>query len=157
MTGDDVVEAVAALSALATVKPQATLMTNEHSATVCYDHFGGALGSALLAALLAQGLLEPVAAPFKSVHDYRVTDPGAAFLEEFGIDVTRLRKRPRHFATRCLNAHEAAAHLSGSLGGALLGGLLERGWVVQAEAGGRILEVTEAGRDGLADRFGVRL
>ncbi len=157
MTGDDVVEAVAALSALATVKPQATLMTNEHSATVCYDHLGGALGSALLAALLAQGLLEPVAAPFKSVHDYRVTDPGAAFLEEFGIDLTGLQKQRRHFATRCLNAHEAAAHLSGSLGGALLGGLLERGWVVQDEAGGRILAVTVAGTDGLADRFGVRL
>ncbi len=157
LTGDDVARAVAALVALATAEPRVGSVADGRGATLCYGHLGGTLGSALLEALLARELLEPVAAPFKSVSDYRVTDPGAAFLEEFGIDVTRLRKQRRHFARRCRNTHEAAAHLSGSLGEALVGGLLERGWVVQDEAGGRILAVTVAGKDGLADRFGVRL
>ena len=157
LAGDDVARAVAALVALAAAEPRAGSVAARQEATLCYGHLGGTLGSALLEALLIRGLLEPIAAPLNSVYDYRVTDPGAAFLEEFGIDVTGLQKRRRHFATRCLNAHEAAAHLSGSLGEALVGGLLERGWVVRDEAGGRILAVTAAGKDGLADRFGVRL
>ncbi|CAA9364228.1 MAG: hypothetical protein AVDCRST_MAG93-7850, partial [uncultured Chloroflexia bacterium] len=36
-------------------------------------------------------------------------------------------------------------------------GLLERKWVVRDEAHSRVLELTEAGKDGLASRFAVRL
>ena len=157
LVGDNVTRAVESLVALAAAEPRAGRVAARQEAKLCYGHLGGTLGSVLLAALLSQGLLEPIAAPRNSVYDYRVTNHGAAFLEEFGIDVTRLRKRRRYFARRCLNTDEANAHLSGSLAEALVGGLLGRGWVVPDEAGGRILAVTAAGRNGLADRFGVHL
>ncbi len=157
LAGDDVAQAVGALSALATMKPQATLTTNEPSAKLCYAHLGGTLGRTLLAALLDQKLLEPVDAPFNSVYEYRVTAEGAEVLSKFGIDVTGLQKQRRHFASRCLNAHEADGHLSGSLADALLKGLLDRGWVVQDDSKDRVLMLTEAGRKGLASGFAVRL
>lgn len=94
---------------------------------------------------------------FGSVYDYRVTESGAALLGDFGIDTAGLQKQRRNFAKRCLNTHEANTHLSVSLADVLPRELLEQGWVVQDEAEGRILEVTEVGKDGLANRFGVRL
>ncbi len=157
LTDGDVEKAVAALSALAVVKPQATPVTNEHSAKVCYGHLGGTLGNALLGALLDQKLLEPSAPSFGSFLDYRVTAEGAAMLRTFGTDTAALQKQRRNFARRCLNTAEAKAHLSGSLAEALLKGLLERRWVVQDDNRDRVLVLTEAGRDGLASRFGVRL
>ncbi len=157
LTGTDVAKAVEALSALATFEPEATLKTIENGAKLCYGHLGGTLGNALLAAFLDQKLLEPIPAAFKSVYDYRVTTEGAEVLGGFGIDLTKLQKQRRHFASRCLNAHQANAHLSGSLAEALLEGLLERKWVVRDEAHSRVLELTEAGKDGLASRFAVRL
>ena len=159
LAGDDVAQAVGALSALATVKPQSPLMTKEHRARVCYAHLGGTLGNALLAALLDQKLLEPAAARPKSIHDYRVTAEGAEVLRGrgFDIDLTELQKQRRHFARLCRNTYPANAHLSGSLAEALLKGLLERKWVVQDQAHSRVLELTEAGKDGLTSHFAVRL
>lgn len=157
LTGDDVAEAVAALSALATVEPQSTLMTNEHRARVCYAHLGGTLGNALLEALLHRKLLELDTSLSKLIYDYRVTLEGAEVLREFGIDVTRLQRQRRYFARLCRNTYPANAHLSGSLAEALLKGLLERRWVVQQDGNKSAVQLTEAGRDGFADTFGVAL
>ena len=150
----EVAGVVGALLSLATAEPVVPRVDARQEATVCYGHLGGTLGHALLEALLDQKLLEPVA---RSLHDYKVTAEGAGVLSRFGIDLTGLQKQRRHFARRCLNTPEAKAHLSGSLAEALLKGLLERRWLEQAEAEGRILAVTEAGRDGLASHFAMRL
>lgn len=157
LAGDAVGRAVAALVTLAAAEPQAGRVNARQEATLCYGHLGGALGSVLLAALLERGLLEPSTSSFGSFNGYRVTARGDEVLRNFGIDIAALQKQRRHFAKRCLNTDEANAHLSGSLAEALVKGLLERRWVVQDEAGGRILAVTAVGKDGLADRFGVRL
>lgn len=157
LMSDDVIRAVGSLVALAKAEPQIGRVADGHNTRLCYGHLGGTLGSVLLEALLTQGLLEPIAAPFNSVYDYRVTAEGAEMLSRFGIDVTRLQKRRRHFAKRCLNTDEANAHLSGSLGEALVGGLLERRWVVQQDGDKPTMQLTEAGRDGLAGTFGVHL
>lgn len=157
LTGEDVAEAVAALSALATTELGVSHVAGRRDAAVCYKHLGGTLGNAVLKALLTRSLLEPIAAPFNSVYEYRVTAEGAEVLRGFGIDLTGLQKQRRHFASRCLNAHEADAHLSGSLADALLKGLLDRGWVVGQDGETPTVQLTEAGRDGLADTFGVPL
>jgi hypothetical protein len=128
LAGDDVAQAVRALSALATVKPQSPLMTDEHRAWVCYGHLGGTLGNALLAALLDRKLLEPHSPSSGTIYDYQVTAQGAEVMRGFGIDVTGLRKRRRYFARLCRNTYPVNAHLSGSLAKALLEGLLERRW-----------------------------
>lgn len=164
LVDDDVCRAVAAVSALATVEPRAPLMTNGQGMTLCYGHLGGTLGKTLLGALLERGLLESVTSRPELLSDYRITDKdffitdkGAEVLGDFGIDIAGLHKQRRNFAKRCLNTHEANAHLSGSLADALLKRLLERQWVVPDDSRDRNLMLTEAGRDGLADRFGVRL
>jgi len=152
-----VVSAVAALSALAAAEPVVPRVAPRQDAKLCYGHVGGALGNALLAALLARSLLEPGTPPFGSLYDYKVTAEGVEVLSGFGIDLTGLQKQRRSFARQCLNEHRANAHLSGSLAEALLKGLLEQRWVVQDEARGRVLELIEAGKDGLTSHFGVRL
>ena len=157
LTGDDVARAVEALSALATAEPRSSLKTNEPRAKLCYSHLGGTLGSALLTALLEQTLLEPIRARFNAVYEYRLTAEGAEVLGRFGVDVTGLQKQRRRFARRCMNAHEADGHLSGSLADALLKGLLARGWIKPDDSKDRALVLTEVGEDGLASRFAVRL
>ena len=82
MTGDDVAQAVRALSALATVKPQSPLRTDEHRARVCYGHLGGTLGNALLAALLDRKLLEPHSPSSGTIHDYQVTAQSAEVMRD---------------------------------------------------------------------------
>lgn len=164
LVDDDVCRAVAAVAALATVEPRAPLMTNGQGATTCYGHLGGTLGKTLLGALLDRGLLEPVTSRPEWLSDYRVTDKdffvtdnGAEALRDFGIDIAGLQKQRRNFARCCLNTHEASAHLSGSLADALLKRLLERQWVVPHEGDKPTVQLTEAGRSGLAETFGVKV
>ena len=157
LAGDDVTRLVAALVALATAEPQVERATGGQDATTCYGHLGGTLGKKLLEALLDLGLLEPSTPRFGTVYDYRITDRGAALLGDFGIDTAGLHKQRRNFAKRCLNTHEARVHLSGSLADALLKGLLERQWVVPHEGDKPTVRLTEAGRFGLAETFGVAL
>ena len=157
LADDDVASVVAALVALATAEPRVPQVASKHDATVCYGHPGGALGKALLSALLNQELLEPIPASFGSLHDYRVTAEGDAMLHKFGIDTATLQKQRRNFARRCLNTHEANAHLSGSLADALLKGLRERRWVKPDDSLEKVLVLTEAGRNGLAGHFALHL
>jgi hypothetical protein len=78
-------------------------------------------------------------------------------LRGFGIDVTGLQKQRRYFAKQCLNAHQANAHLSGSLAEALLKGLLERRWLKPDGSRDRVLVLTEAGKEGCVSCFAMRL
>lgn len=155
LTDDDVTRAVASLLVLATAEPPVKPVTGEQDAQVCYGHLGGALGHMLFETLLSQAMLEPVVAPFGS--SYRVTEHGAVRLGAFGIDIVALRKQRRHFANRCLNIPEANAHLSGSLAEALLKELLERRWVLRQDGDKPVVQLTEAGRDGMAETFGMHL
>ena len=66
-----------------------------------------------------------------------------------------LRAR-RASARACLDWSERRPHLGGAVGAALLRELLRRRWLVRARQP-RVLTVTEAGADGLADAFGVVL
>ena len=164
LTDDNVASAVAALVALATAEPRVPQVAGKHDATVCYGHLGGALGKALLEALLDRELLEPVTARPGWFYDhgitdkdYRVTNEGAQVLHKFDIDIATLQKQRRNFARRCSNTHKPNAHLSGSLADALLKGLRERSWVVPDNSLDGVLVLTEAGRHGLAGHFAVRL
>jgi hypothetical protein len=88
--------------------------------------------------------------------DYKVTPPGEELLGGLGIDLAKLRRQRRAFAGRCLDWTERAPHLSGALGAALLGRLLDLGWLVHGRVP-RGLLLTDAGRDGLAWVLGCRL
>ncbi len=149
---------VRALEALAVVAPTAPVRslraaeeaTALRAARTCYDHLAGALGVALTQALVERGALDAAG------DGYAVTPGGAALLEGLGVDLDAARSRRRLFAPRCLDWSERRPHVAGALGAALAGRLSELGWIARAPTS-RAVRVTEQGRDGLRERFGLHL
>jgi hypothetical protein len=150
-------ELVRAMEALAVLAPegaaprthrQARIGRAVRAARTCYDHLAGRLGVDLAAALVGQGTLRLEGGGFE------VTPDGSRRLEDFGLDVEAARSRRRAFAPACLDWSERVPHVAGSLGAALLDRLLGLGWIARTP-GSRAVQVTPAGRRGLAGTFGV--
>jgi DNA-binding transcriptional ArsR family regulator len=115
---------------------------------LCYDHLAGRLGVALTQRMKESGFLE------QSGGDYEVTSAGAAAFQELGIDLAVLRAQERPLSRACLDWSEKDHHLAGSLGAALTNELFRLGWLEGREAS-RIVMVTEVGRQGLWQAFGL--
>jgi len=166
------VEALAEISPRTPVRSlrQGTRASALRHARLCYDHLAGGLGVALMTALVATGALDggdggyhPESAHTDRLsapgHDvgYKLTGRGVALLGDFGIDLAALRARRRPLIRYCLDWTEQRHHLAGALGGALAGRLFELDWVRHAPPASRAVRLSDAGRAGLADTFGVRL
>src|SRR5436190_20921546 len=121
-----------------------------HWARMCYDHLAGAVGVSVTEALLGRGLLR------EQDGGYVLGPRGAAEFGRLGIEVEQLDRRTRPLLRRCRDWSERRFHLAGSLGAALTGTMLERGWITTREAS-RIVTVTEAGQAGLLEWPGVDL
>jgi DNA-binding transcriptional ArsR family regulator len=151
-------ETVRALEALAVLAPQRAPRTHRQAkigravrtARTCYDHLAGRVGVGLTAALIERGALLPAGRQFE------VTAAGERLLEDFGVDLAAARRSRRAFALACLDWSERVHHLAGSLGAALLARLLDLGWIARTPAS-RAVQVSPAGRRGLARAFGVEL
>jgi DNA-binding transcriptional ArsR family regulator len=115
---------------------------------LCYDHLAGRLGVALTRQMAESGLLD------KNGGDYEVTSAGASAFEGLGIDLATLRAQERPLSRACLDWSEKDHHLAGSLGAALTNELFRLGWVEGREAS-RVVMVTEVGRQGLWQAFGL--
>jgi DNA-binding transcriptional ArsR family regulator len=153
LAGLAVAEALEALAALAPPKPtkslrEATAAELHRRARTCYDHLAGSLGVAVCDALVARALLEPGDGGFS------VTARGEREFDAHGIDVETLRDARRPVTRVCIDWSERRPHLAGGLGAALADSLLERRWI-ERRTGLRAVEVTRAGRDGLAEWLGV--
>jgi len=151
-------------------------------ARICYDHLAGRVGIAVMDSMLQRGFLESggedtdgdgdgdegsadglargrgwargdrLAGPGGALR-YGLTELGAAFLTEFGVDLGALP--PRRPAVRyCIDWSEQRPHLAGAVGVALTGRLLERGWLRRAERS-RAVHLTDQGRAGFAGVFGI--
>jgi len=120
-----------------------------HFARTCYDHLAGRLAVAIRSAMIERGLLLEHGA------EHQVTPAGEAWFADFGVDLVAARRARRSFARRCLDWTERRPHLAGALGSALLARLIERGWIVPVP-GERLVELTPAGRAGLARDLGLR-
>jgi hypothetical protein len=86
--------------------------------------------------------------------DYDITAAGATAFEELGIDLDTLRAQERPLSRACLDWSEKDHHLAGSLGAALTNELFRLGWLEGREAS-RVVMVTEVGREGLWNAFGL--
>lgn len=120
------------------------------AARFCYDHLAGKLGIGLTNALVASRIIAADSDAF------RLTRNGERKLSAFGVDVAAARQSRRRFAARCLDWSERSDHLAGSLGAALANRLVELGWVARRRDS-RIVDVTPAGRRGLAREFTLSL
>jgi DNA-binding transcriptional ArsR family regulator len=163
-------EALAALAPPATVRSlrEGTRAEAVRTARTCYDHLAGRLGTALMASMLEEGLLEggdgtfdPAAADHDRLSapgwdvDYQLTARGEARLgDELGIDLDALRAGRRRLVRYCVDWSEQRHHLAGALGAAIADRMLELGWIRRLD-GHRAVQVTPAGRDSLESSFAL--
>ncbi|HET7092325.1 MAG TPA: helix-turn-helix transcriptional regulator [Thermomicrobiales bacterium] len=148
-----VIQILQSLAALAPVAPPRTLRESDTLADVrrartCYTHLAGALGVALADALVAGGILSEVA------DGYAVTEAGADCLAAFGLDLAADSRRRIQFAPHHIDWSERRHHVAGALGAALFRRMLGLGWLRRVR-GSRAVRLTEAGKDGLREWFGM--
>ena len=117
------------------------------TARTCYDHLAGRLGVGLADSLCEHGHVALTA------DGGEVTDSGHRFLRAFGAEPETGR---RVFCRPCLDWSERRPHIAGRLGAALACRCFELGWIAR-QRDTRAVAITEAGRAGFAERFGVRL
>ncbi len=117
------------------------------TARTCYDHLAGRLAVDIADALIARGHVVLAA------DGGEVTAAGMAHLTGLGIDLGAA-KRGRAFCRPCLDWSERRPHLAGAVGAALCVRAFERGWVERVKDS-RAVAVTQEGKRGLSDAFGV--
>ncbi|MFI9381825.1 ArsR/SmtB family transcription factor [Kutzneria sp. NPDC052558] len=138
-------EALANLAAAAGVPTEAeAAVARTEVARACYDHIGGKLGVAVLAALRRQEILVG--------ETDLVEGPAAELLAGFAAPVEESRRR---FAYGCPDWTEHAPHLGGALGAAIADNFTRRQWI-RRRAGSRVLDVTGKGRTALRE-LGVEI
>lgn len=134
-------------------------------ARTCYDHLAGHLGVAVMGALLGRGALtggdgrhDPAAATTDRLSapgrdlDYALTDTGRGLLAELEVTIPATRRRTVAY---CVDWTEQRHHLGGAVGAGLLTRFDELGWVRRGDRHPRAVGVTNAGRAGFADTFGI--
>jgi len=107
-------------------------------ARVCYNHLAGDMGTRMFEAFTARGLI------VRSGDDVTLTPAGAAYMQDFGIDVGALEAARAPLCRPCLDWSERRTHLAGSLGRALLARMEALGWVRRAQ-GSRVITFTPPG------------
>jgi DNA-binding transcriptional ArsR family regulator len=155
LAGQNVADALEVLLLMAPLGPTSSLRHSMErdglrEARLCYDHLAGRIGVALTEGLVRRRLL------FETPSGYGVSDAGAAAFATLGVDVDALGCVDRPLTRACPDRSEGRNHLAGSLGAALTGTLLHRGWLETREAS-RVVRLTPQGRDGVRDALGVEL
>ncbi|WP_017595296.1 ArsR/SmtB family transcription factor [Nocardiopsis potens] len=147
-----VAEVIEALSALAPGdRPQRRSLSAVRRsgalsrARTCYDHLAGALGVAIADAMRDRGLVDAERGP-------ALTDSGAAWFADLGIDLPRRSRRPALLS--CLDWTERRPHLAGALGAALCSHAFAAGWVVRPGPT-RAVAVTGDGHAAFRARLGL--
>ena len=120
------------------------------NARTCYDHLAGRLGVGLADALVARNHVA------LSEDGGIVTTAGEEFFRDLGIDLHEAGEARRAFCRPCLDWSERRAHLAGALGAALATRSFELGWISRIRDT-RALLVTEKGRHGFSEAFGITL
>ena len=166
----DLLEALARLAPPAPVRSlrEGTRAQAVRFARTCYDHLAGMLGTRLMSALIDRELLTGGDGVFRASeaghdrlsapgldHDYRLTPRGIEELSAFGIDFDALPRR-RALIRYCVDWSEQRHHLAGALGAGIAERMFELEWCRRIPRS-RALQLTDVGRAGLEETFGVEL
>jgi hypothetical protein len=92
------------------------------AARICYDHLAGRLSVDLTDSLIT--------------HEYivvgneaaEITQAGTRFLTDFGVDLSALSSKRRHFCRLCIDWTERRPHIAGAVGAALTKRCFDLGW-----------------------------
>jgi DNA-binding transcriptional ArsR family regulator len=115
-------------------------------ARVCYDHLAGDLGVLVFDSLKQQGCLRTAG---KRV---TLTERGAQFCHELGVDVATLERGRRPLGLACLDWSVRRPHLAGALGAALLKRFVALGWA-RPHRTTRVVAFSALGERALLARF----
>jgi DNA-binding transcriptional ArsR family regulator len=140
----EAVGAVAAVHAPPRYRPTGPRDAQIREARICYDHLAGRLGVALADALVARGAVA------LDAEGGEITQAGAKFFAERGIDLGRARASRRAFCRPCLDWSERRFHIGGAVGAALARHALDRGWVTRLRDT-RAVAITAIGWAGLRE------
>ncbi len=117
-------------------------------ARVCYNHLAGEMGVRLYDSMVASGGLRAAG------EDVHLTEAGAVFAVEFGIDLEGLNTTRRPMCRACLDWSARRTHLAGALGQALLTRVIDLGWAKRLPDS-RVITFSTSGRDAFIDLFPV--
>jgi DNA-binding transcriptional ArsR family regulator len=147
----ELIESMAAYAPHDTPRPKtlrgATIAEALANGRTCYDHLAGRLGVHVTSAMVDRGLLG-------SESGFTLTDTGARWLTELGIDVEDLRRARRPFVRECLDWTERLSHLAGGVGAAVCRHFFDAGWVTRTGTH-RAVKLTDPGRAALAQHLGI--
>ena len=146
-------EGIMQIASISDVGPKRKLVTGPRDAAMqrartCYDHLAGRLGVAISDRLVEEGAVE-----FDSESGL-LTEHGAAFLAERGIELSGKRKSSRPVCRPCLDWSERRPHIAGKLGAAICTHYFDKGYV-RRRNGTRALDITLPGRHALREIFGI--
>lgn len=150
--GDDVGHALEVLMGLAAGAGHLRTRTGPKDAAlrearVCYNHLAGEKGIALFQGMLSRGFVR------ETDEDVILTEKGAAFLTDFGVDLDSLNRSKTPLCRPCLDWSARRSHLAGSVGRALLAQMQDLGWAKRIE-GTRIVVFTAKGEAAFEQAFG---
>lgn len=150
-----VASALEAIAGIARERPPRSLREHDRRQAIrfarsCYDHLAGSVAVAIADSLEQQGAI------VRGDGDYEVTPSGERLFLRLGVDLAVTGRRRRAFARCCLDWSERRFHIAGAVGADLLASLLDRGWF-ERRAGTRALQLTEVGRVGIQEHFGLKL
>lgn len=116
-------------------------------ARVCYNHLAGTMGTRLYDSLRAQGFLA------NGGGGVMLTEAGAAFVTDFGIDLEALYRKRAPLCRECLDWSERRSHLAGGLGRAFLSRFQALSWA-KRDPHSRVVVFSRRGQDAFEKAFG---
>ncbi len=131
-------------------QPRSKLDDKLRQARTCYDHFAGLLGVGLAERLTERELV------VLGEEAGEVTAAGERFLAKLGVDLSAARAKRRVFCRPCVDWTERRSHIGGAVGAALANRCFELKWIERVRDS-RALTITQAGRRGLMETFGLEV
>lgn len=125
-------------------------------ARTCYDHLAGQIAVAMADKMIARGQIE------LSPDGGALTDDGAAFLSDLGVDLEAARAQAARrggghiFCRPCLDWSERRPHIGGTVGSAMNRAWFAQGWLRRIGES-RAVTLTRGGEMTLGRAFDLRL